>query len=105
MSFQRGIGEAVTGIVGSIILSAVLSSFAEDGLIPSYMVFGFAAAGFLGAIVLMFSFGAAGILFTFGWIVGAVLLKDMLSNFAFIVYIVAPILALVIRIALSIKKI
>jgi len=104
MSFQKGISEAVTGIVGSIIFSILLSSLAEDGLIPSNMVFLFALAGLIGVVVLMFSFATTGILFTLGWIMGAWLLKDMLGTFEFIVYIVAPILALVIRIALSIKK-
>jgi uncharacterized membrane protein YeaQ/YmgE (transglycosylase-associated protein family) len=104
MSFQRGMGEAIAGIVGSIILSAILSSFAQDGLIPSNMVFIFTLAGFIGAIALIFSFKTAGFIFILGWTFGAWLLKDMLSTFDFIVYFVAPILALVIRIALSIKK-
>lgn len=104
ISFQRGMAEAITGIVGSIIIGAILSSFAEDGLIPSSMVFWITAAGFLGAIVLMFSFKTTGIIFTFGWIVGAFLLKDMLSTFDFIIYIVAPIVALVIRVVLFFKS-
>ena len=104
MSFQKGMGEAVTGIVGSIILSAILTSFAEDGLIPSNMVFFFTFAGFIGAIALMFSFGTTGILFTFGWIIGAWLLKDMLTSSAFIVYFGAPIVALVIRVVSLVKR-
>ena len=104
MSFQRGMGEAVTGVVGSIILSAILSSFANDGLIPSNMVFLISFAGFLGAVVLMFSFRTAGILFTFGWIVGALLLKDILSTFDFFVYLFAPIGALVLRAVLFFKS-
>jgi len=104
MSFQRGMGEAITGIVGGILISTILSSFAEDGLIPSNIVFLFTFVGFLGAIVLMFSFKTAGFIFILGWVFGAFLLKDMLSTFDFIVYIVAPILALVIRIVLSIRR-
>ncbi len=104
MSFQRGMGEASTGIVGSIIISTILSSFAKDGLIPSYMVFWITAAGFLGAMVLMFSFSTTGVIFTLGWIVGAWVLKDMLGTFDFIVYLVAPIVALVIRVVLFFKS-
>ena len=104
MSFQRGMGEAIAGIVGSIILSAILSSFAEDGLIPFNMVVIFSLFGFIGAIALIFSFGTAGILFTFGWIVGAVLLKDMLGTFEFIVYVGAPSAALIIRAVLFFKR-
>jgi hypothetical protein len=104
MSFQRGMGEAITGIVGGIVISTILSSFAKDGLIPSYMVLWITAAGFLGAIVLMFSFSTTGIVFTLGWIVGALLLKDMLSTVDFIVYLVAPIVALIIRGVLFLKS-
>jgi hypothetical protein len=104
MSFQRGISEAITGIVGSIIISAILASFKQDGLIPSSMVLWITAAGFLGSLALMFSFMTTGIIFTFGWIIGAFLLKDALSTFDFVVYLVAPIAALVIRGIVAIKK-
>ena len=104
MRFQRGMSEAITGIVCGIVISTILSSFAKDGLIPSYMVFWITAAGFLGAIVLMFSFSTTGVIFTLGWIVGAWLLKDMLSTFDFVVYLVAPIVALVIRLVLFFKS-
>jgi ABC-type Na+ efflux pump permease subunit len=97
-------GEAITGIVGSIVIGTILSSFAKDGLIPSYMVFWITAAGFLGAIVLMFSFSITGVVFTLGWIVGAWLLKDMLGTVDFIIYLVAPIVALIIRAVLFFKS-
>ena len=95
--FRKGFSEVAIGIIASIIFSAVLSGFAEDGLIPSNMVFLFTFCGFLGANVLMFSFTTSGVIFTIGWIVGAFLLKDMLTIFNFIVYLVVPIVALVIR--------
>ena len=103
-AFQKGFGEVATGIIASIIISAVLSGFAKDGLIPSNMVFLFTFCGFLGAIVLMFSFTTSGVIFTIGWIVGAFLLKDMLTTFNFIVYLMAPIVALVIRGVLFFKN-
>lgn len=98
-----GFGQVAVGIISSIVISAVLSGFAEDGLIPSNMVFLFTFAGFLGAIALMFSFKTAGFLFTIGWIIGAWLLKDMLTTFDFVVYFVAPIIALVLRLILLFK--
>jgi hypothetical protein len=104
MSFQRGMSEAVTGIVGSIIFSIILSSFAEEGLIPFSMVLCFTVAGLFAAIILMFSFKTTGVLFTIGWIVGALLLRDMLGTFDFIVYLVAPIVALVIRLVFFFKS-
>jgi len=103
MSFQRGLGEAATGIIGSILFNAILAGFAKDGLIPSYLVISFMVAGFLGSVVLMFSFKTAGIIFTSGWIVGALMLKDLLGSIDFVFYLVAPIAALVIRAVLFFK--
>ena len=102
--FQKGFSEVAIGIIGGIVISTLLSGFAEDELIPSYMVFLFTFVGFLGAIALMFSFKTAGFIFTLGWIVGAWLLKDMLAPFDFVVYLVAPIVALVIRVVLFFKR-
>jgi len=102
--FRKGFSEVAIGIIASIFINAVLSGFAEDGLIPSHMVFLFTFCGFLGAIVLMFSFVTSGVIFTIGWIVGALLLKDLLATFDFVVYLVAPILALVIRGVLFFRK-
>lgn len=101
---QKGFREVALGIIGSVIISTVLRGFAEDGLIPSYMVFLFTLCGFLGAIALMFSFATSGVIFTIGWIVGALILKDMLTTFDFVVYLVAPIVALVIRGVLFFRK-
>jgi hypothetical protein len=97
MSFQRGFSEAVTGIIGGILINVILAGFAKDGLIPSYLVVSFTVAGFLGSIALLFFFKTAGIIFTLGWIVGALMLKDLLGPIDFVVYLVAPIAALVIR--------
>ena len=97
MSFQRGLEKAVTGIIGSILINSILAGFAKDGLIPSYLVISFTVAGFLGSILLMFSFETTGVVFTIGWIVGALMLKDLLGSIDFVVYLVAPLAALAIR--------
>lgn len=96
MSFQRGFSEAVIGIIGAIIINALLVGFAEEGLIPSYLVILFTIVGFLGSIALFFSFKTTGFIFTLGWIVGALILKDLLGPINFYIYLVAPIAALVI---------
>jgi len=103
MSFQRGLREAVTGIIGGILINVILAGFAKDGLIPSYLVISFTVAGFLGSVVLMFSFKTTGVVFTLGWIIGALMLKDLLGPIDFVVYLVAPIAALVIRVVALFK--
>jgi hypothetical protein len=95
--FKKGFGALVVGVISSVTISAVLHSFAQDGLIPSYMVFLFTVCGFLGAVLLMASFATSGVIFTIGWILGALALKDMLTTFDFVVYLVAPIVVLAAR--------
>jgi len=104
MNFQRGFREAVIGIIAAIIISALLAGFAEEGLIPSYLVILFTIVGFLGAIALFLSLKAAGVIFTLGWIVGACMLKDLLGPTDFVVYLVVPIAALVIGVTLFFKR-
>jgi hypothetical protein len=103
MNFQRGFVEAVTGIIGGIIISALLAAFAEEGLIPSFLVILFTIVGFLASIALFFTFRFSGIVFTLGWIIGAVMLKDLLGPTEFIFYLVSPIVALIIGVVLLIK--
>ena len=44
--FQKGFSEVAIGIIGGIIISALLSGFAKDGLITSNMVFLLTFVGF-----------------------------------------------------------
>jgi len=97
MSFQRGLEQAVAGVIGGILINAILAGFAKDGLIPSHLVISFTVAGFLGSVLLMFSFKTTGVVFTLGWIFGAFMLKDLFGPIDFIVYLVAPIAALIVR--------
>jgi uncharacterized membrane protein YeaQ/YmgE (transglycosylase-associated protein family) len=103
-SLQWGLAEVFAGTIGAIVISAVLDGFEEDNLIPSSMVFLFTVIGFAGSVVTLFSFWKTGIIFTLGWIFGAFLLKDVLSPLDFIVYLVAPITALVIRAIVFIRR-
>jgi hypothetical protein len=101
-SLQWGLAEVFAGTIGAIVISAVLDGFEEDNLIPSSMVFLFTVIA--GSVVTLFSFWKTGIIFTLGWIFGAFLLKDVLSPLDFIVYLVAPITALVIRAIVFIRR-
>ena len=103
MRFQRGFSEAITGIIGGILFNVILAGFAKDGLIPSYLVISFTIVGFLGSIALFFYFRKAGFIFTAGWIVGALVLKDLLGFIDFIAYLVVPITALVIGVVVSLR--
>jgi hypothetical protein len=74
-----------------------LAAFKQSNFIPSDIVIMFTIVGFIGSIATLFTIWKAGIIFTLGWIIGAFLLKDLLSTGDFIIYIVAPIMSLIIR--------
>jgi hypothetical protein len=103
MKLPSGMIEAIIGIIGGILFSAILTSFKENNLISSNMVIWFTIAGFAGSIAMLFTIWKAGVIFTIGWIIGALLLKDVLSTGDFIIYIVAPMATLIIRVIVLIK--
>jgi len=46
----------------------------------------FTVIGLISSIITIYSFQTAGIIFTLGWILGAWLLKNFMSNTDFLVY-------------------
>jgi hypothetical protein len=103
--FKKGFQEVVVGIIGGVLFSIVLNTFKESNLLPSDVVIWFTVFGVVSAVVTMFSFKTAGVIFTLGWILGAWLLKGVLEPFDFMVYFWAPVLTLVARALLTIKKV
>ena len=103
--FRRGIKEVIVGVIGGILFSVILSFFKESGLIPSHLVIWFTIVGAVGTIITIFSFRTAGIVFTFGWILGAWLLKGIMSPDNFLIYFWSPVATLVIRTIVFFMKI
>jgi hypothetical protein len=101
---KKGLIEVMISIIGGIITSVLLQAFKQDNLIPSGYFWLFTIVGFIGSFVLILSYLKAGLSFMVGWIIGALILKSILSTFDFIVYVITPIAALVIRGIIAIKK-
>jgi len=101
---SKGIKEIIVGLVGGLIFSAVLSFFQQSGIIPQNLVIWFTIIGLVSSIITIYSFQTAGIIFTFGWILGAWLLKNFMSNTDFLVYFWAPVATLVFRAYVVIRK-
>lgn len=95
--FKKGLQEAIYGIIGAVIIGAVMKGFVKDGLIPSYLVWSFAIVGILGNIATIKSLQLSGTVYTIGWLIGGLILKDVLEPADFIVYIVAPSVILILR--------
>ena len=104
MKFRQGFQEVIVGIIGGIIFSAILGAFAQDETIPSGTVLLFTLIGLVGTIATINSYRTSGFIFNLGWIAGAWILKDALDTTSFLVYFIAPIVVMIIRIVILIKN-
>jgi len=102
---QRGLAESIAGIVTGFVLITIVTSFAQDGLIPGYFVWLFGLFFIIGNIATLNSFRYFGLLYALGWLFGSLLLRDLLSPIDFVFNIIGPIVILVIRIWFGIKNI
>ena len=95
---QRGLQQAMLGIICGIAVAAIMKAFVDDGLVPTYFVWLFILFGILGNIATINNHRLAGTIYTIGWLVGGLLLKDVLDTVSFIVYIVVPAVILALRV-------
>jgi len=100
-----GIQVLPVGVAGGIVITAIMKALVDDGLIPTYFIWLFVLVGILGNIATINSDRLAGTVYTIGWLVGGLLLRDVLEPFDFIIYIVAPIVILILRVRQFIKNI
>lgn len=103
--FQKGLAEAIIGIVMGILLITIVDAFAKDGLIPEYFVWLFGLFSIIANIATINSFRYAGLLYTIGWLLGSLLLRDLLGPADIVFNIAGPIVILVLRVWFWIKDI
>jgi len=103
--FQKGLAEAIIGIVMGILLITIIDAFAKDGLIPKYFVWLFGLFSIIANIATINSFRYAGLLYSIGWLLGSLLLRDLLGPADIVFNIVSPIIILVLRVWFWIKDI
>ena len=100
---QKGLAEAVVGIVTGFLLITIVGSFAKDGLIPEYFVWLFGLFSIIANIATLKSPKYLGLLYTLGWLLGSLLLRDLLGPTGIVFNIVGPIAILILRVWLWIK--
>lgn len=103
--FQKGLVETIIGIVMGILLITIVGVFAEDGLIPEYFVWLFGLFSIIANIATINSFRYAGLLYTIGWLLGSLLLRDLLGPADIVFNIVGPIVILILRLWFWMKDI
>ena len=100
---QKGLVEAIIGIVLGVILITTVNSFAQDGTLPKYFVWLFGLFSFVANIATLNYFRFAGVLYSIGWLIGSWLVISLLSPIDIAFNIVGPIIILILRVWFWIK--
>jgi len=103
--FQAGLQEVMYGIIAGIVFSAIMKALVDDGLIPPIFVLLFILAGIAGNIATIKKFQFAATVYTIGWLIGGLLLREVLGPIDFIMYIAVPIGILGLRVWQFIRSI
>lgn len=101
---QKGLVEAITGIVLGIILMTTVNAFAQDGALPKYFVWLFGLLSFVANIVTLNNLRFAGLLYSIGWLIGSWLVISLLSPIDIAFNVVGPIIIIILRIWFWIKS-
>ena len=101
--FKEGLIGAIVGVVGAIMFSSIATSFAQDDKLKD-SIWIFTLIGLAGTISTIFIFKTAGFIFNIGWIIGAWLVKDAMDTSTFLIFFIAPIVILILRIFFLVKN-
>jgi len=97
---RGGYGDAVTGVVAGIILSALLEAIPRLPSVPSYYVGIFQLieiVNLLGSIVLVFTMESWGAWYLIGWLVGMWIMfyAGLVESWLFTIYVIVGAIALI----------
>jgi hypothetical protein len=101
---QKGLAEAITGIVLGIILMTTVTVLAQDGTLPKYFVWLFGLSIFVANIVTLNNLRLGGLLYAIGWLIGSLLVISLLSPIDIAFNVVGPIIIIILRIWSWIKS-
>jgi len=95
---QKGLAEAITGIVLGIILMTTVTALAQDGTLPKYFVWLFGLFIFVANIVTINNLRLGGLLYAIGWLIGSLLVISLLSPIDIAFNIAGSIIVIILRI-------
>lgn len=94
----------ITELITSFVFAALLTLFSTEKIISSDVVLIFTLIGFIGSVSLMFSFRTRGFVFLLGWILAAWVLRGLFNPVDFLVYLIAPVVAVMLKTWFAFKK-
>ncbi len=101
---KKGLVASVTGIFIGLGLTAGVTWLVQNGAIPDYWTWIFVAVGVIGNLATLKYMRHGAVFYTFGWLFGAILLRDLLEPLEFALSIVAPAGVLALRMWLWVRK-
>jgi hypothetical protein len=101
---QKGIAEAITGIVLGTLLIIIVNSFAQDGTLPTYFVWVFGLLIFIANLASLNYLRVAGLWYSIGWLIGSLLIISLLSPLDIVFNIAGPIVIIGLRAWVWIKN-
>jgi len=101
---KQGMYEAIIGIVAGYMVTVMLDTFVEDGLIPWWIRALFVIGGAIGSWGLIEKLKLKVVPYIIGWVIGAWLLRDLISTADILIYIVVPVLIIVLKVWTTIKR-
>jgi hypothetical protein len=92
---QKGLYEAFVGAISSFVGIGIINQFVEDGLIPWYLQIIAILFILCLDIVAIEKLDTKGIIYIIGWIIGSLLVINILDALGILLAIVVPILMLI----------
>lgn len=102
---KKGLVAAVTGILIGIGLTTVVTWLVQNGAIPDYWTWIFVFIGVIGNLATLKYMRRGAVFYTFGWLFGAILLRDLLEPLDFALNILAPAAVLALRMWLWVRRV
>lgn len=102
---KNGLYEAFVGAISSFVGIGIINQFVEDGLIPWYIQ--------IIALLIIFGLDVAaiekldtkGIIYIIGWVIGSLLVVNILNTMGILLAIVVPVLMLIYKFREKIEEI
>ncbi len=105
--FKIGLKQIIIEILTGLLTTFILTFLTRQGWLPYYVRLGINIFLIIGNILLIRKMWSWGLFYTLGWVIGSVVffVLGMLTTWEAILYIVLPVLALLARTIVTVKRV
>ncbi len=104
--FKIGLKQIIVEILTGLLTTFILAFLTRQGWLPYYVRLGINIFLIIGNILLIRKMWSWGLFYTRGWVIGSVVFfkLGMLNTWEIVLYIVLPVLALLARTVVTVKR-